>query len=134
MLRKLARSSDQITNCAELIFASRSWPRRFWWSGDPGKIPVNRTRSAYIRIAASVSRQIGAAVHMQGLTGDKPRILGCQKHCGSSELIRLRHAAERERACHLDDFGLAAAVAWLGCIGEPRRDREVDSLSASARP
>jgi len=35
---------------------------------------------------------------MQGLAGDKPSILGCQKHCGSGDLFRLRHAAERDGA------------------------------------
>ena len=33
---------------------------------------------------------------MQGLTGDKPGILGRQKHRGPGDLFRLRHAAERE--------------------------------------
>ena len=59
---------------------------------------------------------------MQGLTGDKPRILRCQKHRGSGDFVRLRHAAERDRACHLDDFRFAAAIARLSCIREPGRN------------
>ena len=69
--------------------------------------------------AQHTSREIGIAVDMQGLTGDKPRILGCQKHRRSGDLFRLCHAAERDRARHLDDFRLAAAIARLGCIREP---------------
>src|SRR6267143_1386400 len=34
----------------------------------------------------------------------------------------------RDRACHLDDFSLAAPIAWLGCVHEPGRDR-VDPAS-----
>ena len=41
-------------------------------------------------------RQIGTAVYMQGLTGDSPSILGCQKLCGSSDLFMLRRAAGRD--------------------------------------
>jgi hypothetical protein len=37
----------------------------------------------------------------------------------SSDIARLRHAAEWDRVGHLDDFRFAAAVARLGCIGEP---------------
>src|SRR5215472_17387903 len=49
------------------------------------------------------SRQIGTAVYMQGLTGDKPSILRRQKHRRSSNLVRLRHPSEWDRARHLDD-------------------------------
>ena len=41
----------------------------------------------------------------------------------SGDCVRSRHAAKRDRACHLDDFRLAAAMARLGCIREPGRDR-----------
>ena len=60
---------------------------------------------------------------MQGLTGDEPGILRCQKHRGASDFARLRHAAERDRARHLGNFHLAAAIARLGGIGEPGCDR-----------
>jgi hypothetical protein len=62
---------------------------------------------------------IGTPVYVQGPTGDKPRILGCQKHRSSGDLVRLRHAPERDRACHLDELPLAAAMAGLGRIREP---------------
>jgi hypothetical protein len=42
---------------------------------------------------------------MQGLAGDKPCPLGCQKHRRLCDLVRLRHPAEWDQACHLDDFG-----------------------------
>src|SRR5271156_5275331 len=64
-------------------------------------------------------RQIGTAVYMQGLTGDEPGILGCQKHRGLGDLVRVRHTAERDRPRHLGDFRLAAAITWLGRVGEP---------------
>jgi hypothetical protein len=51
---------------------------------------------------------------MQGLTGDKADILGRQKHRGPSDLVRLRHPAERDCAGYFDEFRLAAAVARLG--------------------
>ena len=94
----------------------------------PGEIIVNRTRSALSSAAHRTSRQIGAPVYVQGLTGDKPCILGCQKHRRSGDLVRLRHPAKRDRASHLVEFRLAAAIARLGSIGEPGRDR-VDPAS-----
>ena len=51
----------------------------------PGKIIVNRTRSALSSAAHRISCQIGAPVYVQGLTGDKPCILGCQKHRRSGD-------------------------------------------------
>jgi hypothetical protein len=48
---------------------------------------------------------------MQSLAGDEPRVRRCQKHRGSANLLRLRNAAERDRASDLDDFRLAAAIA-----------------------
>jgi hypothetical protein len=42
----------------------------------PGEIIVNRTRSALSSAADRTSRQMGAPVYVQGLTGDKPCILG----------------------------------------------------------
>jgi hypothetical protein len=94
----------------------------------PGKIIVNRTRSALSSAAHRTSCQIGAPVYVQGLTGDKPCILGCQKHRRSGDLVRLRHPAKRDRAFHLVEFRLAAAIARLGSIGEPGRYR-VDPAS-----
>jgi len=56
---------------------------------------------------------------MQGLAGDEACVFRCQKHRRLGNLIWLRHPAERDRAGHLDDFRLAAAIARLGSIGEP---------------
>ena len=65
------------------------------------------------------SRQIRAPVYMQGLADDEPRILGCQKHRGLGDLVRLRHAAERNRARRLDEFRLTAAIARLAVSVSP---------------
>jgi len=64
----------------------------------PGKLIVNRTRSARSSAAHRTLCEIRSDVYMQGLTGDKPRILGCQKHRGLGDLVRVRHAAGIERA------------------------------------
>jgi hypothetical protein len=66
---------------------------------------------------------IGTPVYVQGLTGDKPRILRRQKYRSSGDLVRLRQAAEWDRACHLDELLLAAAMARLGRIRKLGGDR-----------
>jgi hypothetical protein len=42
-----------------------------------------------------------------------------QKYRRSSDLVRLRNASERDRASHLDDFRLAAAIPRLGRVERP---------------
>ena len=80
----------------------------------PGEIIVNRTRSALSSAADRTSRQMGAPVYVQGLTGVASCILGCQKHRGSGDLVRLRHPAKRDRASHLVEFRLACCHSAAG--------------------
>ena len=70
-----------------------------------------------------VLRKIRAPIDVQRLAGNEPGILGRQKQSRASDLVWLRHATERDRAGRLGDLRLATAIARLGCIGEPGRDR-----------
>ena len=56
-----------------------------------------------------------------------------QKHRCLGDLVRLRHTSERDRARHLDDFRLAAAIPRLGRVRKPGRDRiDPDAIGASS--
>src|SRR5260370_10052539 len=91
-------------------------------SAGAAALPNSRANNP-LNIDAMVSSQISAAVDMQDLAGHEAGLVRSEEHGGAGDVVGLGDAAERDRAGGGADLLLAAAIAPLGGVGQPLRDR-----------
>src|SRR5947208_11276421 len=87
-----------------------------------GEKTCGKALPAVTPVVTPSSSEVRAAVHVEDLAGDLPRLVGGQEHDGGGDLGGLHHATERYLARPRGELLFAGAVAWLRRVGQPGRD------------